>query len=1595
MPVIGYATLPVIPSMEGVSRKLSAQLMVPMEKAGRDAGNAVGRGIADGVKQQAAAVEEATQRIEDARNRQAKTSKDLEVAELRLQELTDSGKAKRSQLAAAEGRVEDARRKNTSAARAAEAATRGLDEASKQLEATNKRASRSVLNFDTRGAERLADSLGRVNNASLAVGALGGGLAALAGTAGVAAGAIGAIGVGAAALAGPALIGVGTVTVGLLGIADAFKAVTAQQASAGADAAAKARTVTAAEKGLESAVRGVTTAERTLTQAKVDATDREKDLTRARKEATDQLESYDLRLEDARISEAEATETLIDAQRDLDAASTDDERRKALIGVQRAQLSVTEAVERNRKLQIEAAAAQSAGVDGAEQVIAAQRGVADANDRVVEAEQGVADAHRNVRDAQSSLSEAMNQSSGSADKAAQAMAELSPNARGFVQAYLGAKPVIDEFGDAVQDAFFMDSAQGFNDMVRNTLPTMKTGMVDVAGSVNGLTKDFAKFWQTPQALSGMEAAFKGTGNLIDGLGPGLQQATTGVLGLATSFEPVSKQIGTSIGGLAGQIGQSFTDAANSGQLTKLFGTFSTVLDGLGQGINPILDGLIEAGNIIGPKLGPLLAQLGTSIGAILPPLAEIGATLIQSLLDSGALPALQNFITALAIGLQPVLPVIADLLVVMLTALTPLIEPLSLIAQEAGGALASSLVAATPLIQLLADTLTFLSPYLPEIAAGLLAFKLGLIGLQIVQGVAAAIQGLTLATGASAAASRSHAIASGVMKVGSVAASAATAVWTGAQWAWTTATGAATAAARSQVVTAGISRAAMLAGTAATVATSAATAVYTGVQWLLNAALTANPIGLVVLALAALAAGIVLAWKNSETFRDIVTGAWDAIQAGAMWLWDHALKPFIDWWLSNFKKAIDIIQGLATKAGEVKTWVTEHLAALIGFVVEMPGRIRTAASGLWDGITDGFKNAINWLISAWNNFRLGFDFTIPVINRKIEFTIDTPDIPLLAGGGIAGRTSAGKLWGPGTGTSDSILGLDGRGVPTARVSAGEGVVKEAAMDNGGATLVTALNAGWVPSPELLHSMLPGYAAGGIVLGGKITRDRYLSELRGIEGAPYDFGAWPGPGKWATDCSGAVAKASNLLAWGDTETGGRFATGNEAEALRARGALPGLGGVDDVNVAWLNGGPGGGHTAATLPGGIGFEMGGRRGNGQFGGTAATAQTLAGATDFAHFPASMFSGAASSAFTATNPPASSTPAGTSGLGWPTTGGGSGSGGAGQKTRLKTFEELGKDFGGIAAKGLLETFGLEDSILADPNKLAGDDGSSVRTSDTGTGTATSTPQTTAPVPPGSTGVGNTGDANSAVPGPTAGAPAAAAAPPPVDPRAGLSGSALYSFDITKVAKDLGLGEAAATIGNAVGLVETDLQMFANSGVPESMSFPHDKVGTDHDSLGLFQQRATWGSVADRMSSTASAGLFYNALGKIAWQSMEPGAAAQAVQRSAYPDRYGQRMTAAAGLVKKTGLFDGGGFLQPGQLAMSLLSKPEPLLPADKWAVAEANIGATDRLVKQMGGAGGGGPRGGDTFIANGYTAGDIATEWQRRQWARTGGYGGRSWS
>ncbi|MBS4730591.1 C40 family peptidase [Mycobacterium sp. SM1] len=106
----------------------------------------------------------------------------------------------------------------------------------------------------------------------------------------------------------------------------------------------------------------------------------------------------------------------------------------------------------------------------------------------------------------------------------------------------------------------------------------------------------------------------------------------------------------------------------------------------------------------------------------------------------------------------------------------------------------------------------------------------------------------------------------------------------------------------------------------------------------------------------------------------------------------------------------------------------------------------------------------------------------------------------------------------------------------------------------------------------------------------------------------------------------------------------------------------------------------------------------------------------------------------------------------------------------------------------------------------------------------------------------------------------------------------------------------EKGIIIGLAVAMEESGLRNLANTNVPESLRIPHEGVGHDGKSVGIMQQQPWWGALRDLMTPGVAAQKFFTALLKVGgWQNMAPTVAAQAVQRSAFPDAYDQFVAGA----------------------------------------------------------------------------------------------------
>jgi len=190
-------------------------------------------------------------------------------------------------------------------------------------------------------------------------------------------------------------------------------------------------------------------------------------------------------------------------------------------------------------------------------------------------------------------------------------------------------------------------------------------------------------------------------------------------------------------------------------------------------------------------------------------------------------------------------------------------------------------------------------------------------------------------------------------------------------------------------------------------AVAVATKAMAAAQWLWNVAMTANPIGLIIAGIVLLVAGIVILWNKSAAFRNFWIAAWKIITnaAKAAWGWiKSAAVAVFNWFMSAARRYISIYVGAfnTVRNGAVNAWnfVKGKVSGFINWITTAGRNMGNRLAGIWRGLGTGFRSVVNSIIRGWNNLRLtigGGSFMGMSIPRV---TIDTPNIPYMAKGGV-------------------------------------------------------------------------------------------------------------------------------------------------------------------------------------------------------------------------------------------------------------------------------------------------------------------------------------------------------------------------------------------------------------------------------------------------------------------------------------------------------------------------------------------------------------------------------------------------------------------
>lgn len=778
---------------------------------------------------------------------------------------------------------------------------------------------------------------------------------------------------------------------------------------------------------------------------------------------------------------------------------------------------------------------------------------------------------------------------------------------------------------------------------------------------------------------------------------------------------------------------------------------------------------------------------------------------------------------------------------------------------------------------------------------------------------------------------------------------------------------------------------------------------------LFNGAMNANPVMLVLGAVTALIGGLIYFFTQTETgrqmwamFTESLGAAWEAFRAKfdevTQWVqsaWHttvETVKAVADGmkqkiaevtedmvarflsWRDNVASAIDNVksffdsfrQKVVDTTGQVIQNVSEIPSKIKGVFADasswLVGKGRDIISGLWTGMQNMWENVKGWLSDLPSRIRNSIG--------SITFGF---------GGGRSNATGSFSQYVAGGIAAAEAYANGGGNLPTnaviQRPHGKRGLVQWAENETGGEAFIPLAPGKRKRSTAILDRVAGtfGYSlvdaetgapyqstyrgnlgpqVVGVFADGAITGDDLDLFYKGgsvngyrasrpLQSAPYVFGG----SNWG-DCSGTVSAGAGLVV-GMNPFPRKFYTGDEAAWLSSHGFLRGRGGAGDFRIGFKHGGPGGGHTAATLPNGVNIEMGGYPSEGHY-------NTGAGAWDkyfdtFFYLPmqeqkwndpqVTGLKDLPPEERKVVQAAVDTTAMGTSV--------------AVQKGPSTPYEAFATTFAAemgnrsvaqIGFDAVADFFGINPKVsrrvLFTPmDELLG-------VADVSQNAARGNPST------------NVAEKNAVAlhnEAVTTMTPAemsksdqlrkVADADTVSQPAVGDWGASFFAHEIARKAKTMGLDKLAAKIGIATALVESGnpLRMYANRAVPESLNFRHDALGSDYDSVGLFQQRdnGAWGTVKQRMTPFDSAGMFFAKLKSFDYQSMDPGAAAQKVQVSAFPDRYGQQMDAAERLLNKTGVFDRGGIARGIGPMWKATIEPEEVLSPEMTPLFRRFIG------------------------------------------------------
>lgn len=633
---------------------------------------------------------------------------------------------------------------------------------------------------------------------------------------------------------------------------------------------------------------------------------------------------------------------------------------------------------------------------------------------------------------------------GTAKQADKAMKDLPPSARVFAKEVIRLKKPLDDLRESVSGSFFAPLSGEVTKLARSYVPLLGEEMSNLANSLGNVGATASRSLRSFTVMKGVRDLFGFTDQAVLKLEGSIRPLTKAAGAFVSATAPFLPKMAAGFTNGASAAARFVEQASKSGKVAEVVTKGIATLKQLGAillNVGSIFravfvnatarsEGLLGNLEKLTEQVAVFLwsAQGESALQTTFATLAKLGEALRRAL--GAVLPAIASSVTALmpavaglagpfadiVVALAPLLPSVVKLAAIILTSLTPAIQGLATWLGQNESAVNKIAIA-------LGTAVVAIKAYELWVKASAVATKAAAVAQtiwnsNIVVGTRMMLIDLT-AWIRSTAAKISNTTATVANRIAIAGTLATTKVFTVIQnleiGAWIRSTAAKVA-----------STAATIASTIATKAAAIASKAFAIGQWLVNAALTANPIGIVVVAIGALVAAIIYAYRNNETFRKIVDRVWAGIKLAIQGAW-IAIKPVFN--------------------------------ALKGFIMDtLPMAFRKGTDWIkksWESVKEAARKPVAFVVNKVINPLIGG------INTAADWVGIKKDIPL-----IKGFSTGGRL--PGYSERDNMLATGPGGKPVA-LAGGEWVVNPRSSRKHDALL-----------REINDDSLPGYADGGIV-----------------------------------------------------------------------------------------------------------------------------------------------------------------------------------------------------------------------------------------------------------------------------------------------------------------------------------------------------------------------------------------------------------------------------------------------------------------------------------------------------------------------------------